>query len=83
MDLLCFGKELEVQEMPGRLLHVWAGFRSRQGFPGHDKVLLVMCRDMGPLCHDMSFRLVAVARSQQCFLLCLDNVTTEMVMTRD
>ena len=22
LNLLCFGKELEVQEMPGRLLHV-------------------------------------------------------------
>ena len=27
----------------------------------------VLGRDKGPLCHDMSFRLVAVARSQQCF----------------
>ena len=24
--------------MPKRLLQVWAGFRSRQGFPGRDKV---------------------------------------------
>ena len=30
------GNDLEVQEMPGRLLHVWISFRSRQGFPGRD-----------------------------------------------
>ena len=29
---------MEVQEMPERLSHVWASFRLRQGFPGHDKV---------------------------------------------
>ena len=69
-----FGKELEVQETPGRLLHVWAGFRSRQGFPNRDRVFLVMCRNRGPLCHNMALRLNAAARprhsfsmSRQCF----------------
>ena len=32
LNLLCLGKELEVQEMLERLLHNWVGFRSRQGF---------------------------------------------------
>ena len=35
---MVFRKELEMQKMLGRLLHVWACFRSRQGFPGRDKV---------------------------------------------
>ena len=48
--------------MPRRLLHVWAGFRSQQGFPGRDRVLLVMC-------HDMALRLVAVARSRHSFFM--------------
>ena len=26
-----------MQEMPERLLQVWASFRSRQGFPGRDR----------------------------------------------
>ena len=34
IKFMVFGKELEVQEMLGRLLHVWAGFRSQQSFPG-------------------------------------------------
>ena len=29
---------MEVQEMPEKLLQVWASFRSRQGFPGRDRV---------------------------------------------
>ena len=72
MNLLCFGKELEVQEMPGRLLHVLAGFRSRQGFPGRDRVLLVLHQDKGPLCRDMALRLDAVARSRHSFFPCRD-----------
>ena len=28
LNLLCLGKELEAQEMPEKLLHVWASFRS-------------------------------------------------------
>ena len=74
---MVFGKESEVEEMPGRLQHVWAGFRSRQGFPGCDIVFFfffVMCRDRGPLCHNMALRLDAVSRlrhsfsmSRQCF----------------
>ena len=55
---MVFGKELETQEVSGRLLHVWVGFRSRQGFPG---------RDRGPLCRDMAHRLDVVVRSWHCF----------------
>ena len=40
---------------------------SRQVFPGCDKVFLFLCRDMGPLCHDMALRLDAVARSRHSF----------------
>ena len=67
MNLLCLGKEVEVQEMQGRLLHVWAGFRSRQGFLGRDRFLLVLCGDKGSLCRDMDLMVGAVARSRQCF----------------
>ena len=38
LNLFCFGEELEVQEKPERLLHGWACFGSRQGFPGRDRV---------------------------------------------
>ena len=38
IKFMVFGKELEVQEMPKRLLHVWASFRLRQGFLGRDRV---------------------------------------------
>ena len=63
LNSLCFRKELEVQEILERLLHVWAGFRSRQGFPGRDRVVLVLSRDRGSLCRDMVLRPHAVARS--------------------
>ena len=38
LNLLCFREELEVQENLERIVHGWACFRSRQGFPGHDRV---------------------------------------------
>ena len=50
--------------MPERLLHVWASFRSRQGFPSRDRIVLVLCRDRGSLYRDMVLRLYAVARSR-------------------
>ena len=53
--------------MPGRLLHVWAGFRSRQGFPGCDKVFLVLCHNRVPRCRDMALRHDAVSRSRHSF----------------
>ena len=60
---MVFGKELEVQEMQGRLLHVWVGFRWQQGFLGRDRVFLVLCRNRGPLCRDLVFKFHAVAMS--------------------
>ena len=96
LNSLCFGKELEVQEIPENLLRLWASFRSRQGFLSHDRVVLVLCCDRGSLCRDLVLKLHAVARlqhspsmSRQCF--CFSVVTmsdrgflvaTEMVMTR-
>ena len=35
-----------------------------QGFPGYDRVFLVLCRVRGPLCRDMARKLDAVARSR-------------------
>ena len=67
IKFMVFGKELEVQEVPGRLLRVWAGFRSRQGFPGRGRVFLVLCRNRGPLYCNMARRLDAVARSRHSF----------------
>ena len=29
---------------------------SRQGFPGGERVLLVLCRDKGALCRDMALK---------------------------
>ena len=48
--------------MPRRLLHVWAGFRSRLGFPSRDRVLLAPYRNRGPLCRHMALRVEAVSR---------------------
>ena len=50
--------------MPERVLYVWVGFRSQQGFPGHDIVVLVLCHDGGSLFRDMVLWLHAVARSR-------------------
>ena len=59
-----------------RLLHVWVGFRSQQGFPGRDRVLLVMC-------HDMALRLVAVARLRHSFFMLRHfYVTTELAKVK-
>ena len=67
IKFMVFGKELEVQETPGRLLHVRAGFMSRQGLLGRDRVFLLLCHDRGPLYRDITLRLDAFSRSQHSF----------------
>ena len=52
----------------------WAGFGSRQGFHGHDRVFWFCLMTRGPLYRDMDFRLHAItmsrhspSMSRQCF----------------
>ena len=56
LNLLCFGKELEVQEMLGRLLHVEQVLGATR-ILGCDRVVMVWCRDRGSLCRNMVLRL--------------------------
>ena len=86
---MVFGKELEVQEMPGRLLHVWEGFGSPQGFLGHDKVFWFCVATGVPCvatwfsgfmqfpCHD-----IVLPFHDNVLLLCHDNVVTEVSLLR-
>ena len=73
IKFMVFGKELEVQEIPGMLLHVWAGFRSRQGFPGHDKVFW-FCIATGVPCVTAWFSCFMQFPCHDIFLPCRDSV---------
>ena len=72
--------------MPGRLLHVWAGFRSRQGFLGHNRLF---CVTIGVLCITTWFSSfiqfpchdIVLPFHDNVFLLYRDNVATEVSLS--
>ena len=56
-----------MQETPGRLLHVWASFRSRQGYLSRNRVFLVLHRDMALRLDVVARSRHSFSRSRQCF----------------
>ena len=89
MNLFCFGEELEVQEKPERLLHGWACFGSRQGFPGRDRVSGPVLRQGFPYvatwfssCRQLLGREIVFPCRDRALFLCRDDVKTEVSMSQ-
>ena len=90
MKLLCFRKELEVREMPGRLLRVEQVLGRDKGFTSRDRVYFWFCVMTGVpsvailflgfmqlLCRD-----IVLPCHDNALLIYRDNVMTEVSLSR-